>query len=1019
MSFGPYLLVERIGLGARSEVHRAKRHTDRGDEWFAVKRALAGAVHDLETQSTLFAEAELLSKLDHPGIVRVRDFGSMQGVAFVAYDLVDGVDLERLLTLSKERDRPLPLAASLTIALRVAEALEYVHSARGGGEPIVHRDVGPSNILVARDGSVRLADFGIAKVPGRNSTTGVGEIKGTVRYMSPEQVRGADLDPRSDLYGLGAVVLEMTSGKPPFEGLRPVDVLQALAQGRRLDPDQHAPSLPEPLRAFLRKVLAPEPAERYDTSTKVLDALRGLVQGSGVRVGEDAVAHVVGELFPARAQDKTFEESRDMADEKGGSDLDVFEGLAKKSQRPSSLPIPASAPPVSQKPSSLPAPVPPPPSLRAGAKTTLLGVPPPALPPPTGATSTPLPVAPPSIKPTTKTLVGAQPPPPPPSAVAPPALPPHPSAAGALPPGPSVAGALPPPPPAKNPSAPPVPPPLSKPPNTLVAAVPPPPKPPPSIGSAVGIPSKPAPAAEAKDDGDEKTPPTGSSIPKKEGKEGASVDMDWEEDEESTHVFEKRKHAMNKAQGPRPAAGAPAEAGSRVGQAATLLMSSGSSAAPRSVPPPPAIPVAKTIINEPMPVAPPVAAIAAPTSVRKPSDEPTIVRPREGSSGRLGAILGGLALVAVVGLIVYMAWPRKGALQITVKASSGQALGKTEIFVDGSKRCDVSPCLVSDLDAGPRSVKVMINGVSVAEQTAEVKPGRDNPVAISVDMPGEKPAPTSQPVASATATASSTASAVVSEGTGFKLSGPSGVKVLLDGKDKGSLGSGVLSFTDLAPGEHTLKLEGGDNYKTIEKKITVAKDKVEDLGEHKPPVIKGILTVELKTEGATVELSGTRDGKKFEKKVNADQLKKLGVPTEESWKITVTKKGHDDFVQDLKFDDGVAEKTLTIELVEKGKTPPPPPPVSTGPITTAKPPPTATATTSATAASGTGTLSMNSIPISNVILDGVPIGKTPIGGRSVSAGKHTVTFRHPEKGTKSVTVNVPSGGKANASVKFE
>jgi hypothetical protein len=120
VSFGPYLLVERIGLGARSEVHRAKRHTDRGDEWFAVKRALAGAVHDLETQSALFAEAELLSKLDHPGIVRVRDFGSMQGVAFVAYDLVDGVDLERLLTLSKERDRPLPLAASLTIALRVA-----------------------------------------------------------------------------------------------------------------------------------------------------------------------------------------------------------------------------------------------------------------------------------------------------------------------------------------------------------------------------------------------------------------------------------------------------------------------------------------------------------------------------------------------------------------------------------------------------------------------------------------------------------------------------------------------------------------------------------------------------------------------------------------------------------------------------------------------------------------------------------------------------------------------------------
>lgn len=1011
VSFGPYLLVERIGVGARSEVFRARRRTVDGDEVVALKRALSGAAKDRETEVALFREAELLSRLEHPGVVRVSDFGTMAGLPFVAYELVDGVDLEKLLSAARDKAVTLPLDAALTIALRVTEALEYLHSFRGldsDGSPIIHRDVGPSNVLIGFRGAVKLADFGIAKVPGRSSTTGVGEIKGTIRYMSPEQVRGDTLDARSDLYGLGAVLLEMASGRVPFDRLRPVEILQVLAKGEGLDPDAAAPGLPETMRILLRKVLAPNPSERYDTTAKLHEALRGLVATLGVQTGEDAVMRAVDSLFPARAaQAKTFEESHSMADEKGGSDLDVFEGLAKKSVRPSNLSIPASNPPTSGRVSGLPAPVPPPPSLRSGGgKATLLGVPVPALPPPS-AGATPLPVP---SKPSVKTMQGmAVPPPSMPPNLPPPSLPKGASAPPAPPPMSSAA--------AKLPSTPP----SLKPPNTLVAAVPPPPKPPASIGAAVGLPSSRNPGA-GEDDREEKTPPVG--VAAKKG-DSASLDMDWEDEEESTHVFEKKKHGMTRG-GPRPAAGPPLSTplpppASRVGQAATLLMASGASAAPRSVPPPQSPPasLAKTLANQPVVSAPaPVAAVAstaAPASYRKPSEEPTIVRTREGSSGKVGAILGGLALIAVVGLAVYMLLPRQGDLKITVKSKTGEPVAKAEIYVDGKKHCDTTPCLVSSLDAGSRAVRVIIDD-QVVDQIARVEPGREEPVTITVDG-----APSDKAIASTTspsASASSTASAV--QGTGISVSGPKGVKVFVDGKERGELGTSTLTLADLQPGERTIKLDGGDQYKTVEKKITVEKDKVEDLGQHKPVVVKGLLTVDLKTKDAEIVLTGVRDGKKFEKKLQANQLDKpLSIPTDEEWKLTATKNGHEDFSEDLEFEDGEAERTLAIELVEKGKSAPPAPTnVATAPPSTATAVKTAT-TATATAPSGSGTLSMNSNPISNVILDGVPIGKTPIGGRSVSAGRHTVTFRHAEKGSKSVTVTVKPGGKAVAAVKFD
>jgi len=976
-------LLDRIGVGARAEVFRAERPGS--SERVALKRVLAGAAHDAQTRVLLFEEADLLAQLEHPGVVRSLDRGVVSGVPYVVYELVDGKDLSLVAARARDRSYALSLDFVLTVAIRVADALAHVHALRIDGSEggVIHRDIGPPNILVGRDGAIKLCDFGIAKVRGRNTTTGIGEIKGTVRYMSPEQVSGVELDARSDLYSLGAVILELLAGRQLFGAARPVEILQRLSRGEYPSPDELAPQADSMLLGILRKVLAKNREERYDSAAHFLAALRGLE--TTATVGDEAVVRVLGELFPEAESQRTLEESQNMADEKAGSDLDVFEGLAKKSTRPSSMPAVAPPPgPMSSR--SAPPPVPSGPLSARPSKSTLLGVPVP-LPPPT---STPLPSAPPA---------------PPPKSIAP--LPP---------PAAPTKSVAPLPPPGKSPSGPPTTktesalPPPSKAPNTLVAAVAPPPKPLPSLGAQLGMPSATPAATES---AEERTPPKGN-------KKSANVDMDWEDEEESTHVFEKQLHGgLTKSSGPRPAAGMPASGPqtSKVGAAAALLAGSGGTAAARSVPPPPAVPAALPM-PAPLPAPAPVPAAPAqphpPTlmSRRPTEDQATEVRPQQSSGGgsKLGIILGGLALVAVVVLGVYMLLPRTGQLKIELKAKSGQQIAKAEIFVDGQKKCDTTPCVVDGLDTGSKTIKVIAPNADPVSKTATVEAGKERVVFVDIDDGAGTP--------DADASASTSATAAPPKGTGFLASGPSDVKVFVDGKDRGPL---PVSLTDLSAGEHSVKFDGGERYASSETKITVEKNKVTDLGAQKPKVLKGRLTLELRSAGADVVLSGNLAGKKVEKKI-ADSVwtkppVRIDLDTQGEWKLAASKKGFEDFKKDVAFPDGEAEQTIVIDLVEKGAPTPP-----TTATTTAPPPSTATATATATATntapSGTGKLNMNSIPVSKVILDGRPLGSTPQIGISVSAGRHTVTFISPDKGKKSVSVNVEAGKTATASTKF-
>ncbi len=223
---GGYLLERRLAVGGMAEIFEARR--DDGGPLVVVKLLLPQYARDAEIEEMLRHEAELQERLSHPGLVRVLEHGEDDGQPYLVMERVDGVSLADLLAYP---DVPrLPRDVALFVIRRVLEALAYVHDAKGAdGAPlaIVHRDVTPQNILISRDGDVRLGDFGIARSSLRDARTRTGVIKGKLRYVAPEQVTGSAIDARTDLYSLGVVAFELLTGEPYLVGDSEIALLRA------------------------------------------------------------------------------------------------------------------------------------------------------------------------------------------------------------------------------------------------------------------------------------------------------------------------------------------------------------------------------------------------------------------------------------------------------------------------------------------------------------------------------------------------------------------------------------------------------------------------------------------------------------------------------------------------------------------------------------------------------------------------------------------------------------------------
>ncbi len=258
---GRYAVTGRIGRGGMGMVYRGR--DDALERDVAVKTLTAEGTLDDESRLRFGIEAKAAARLQHPNIVTIFELGDDRGLPFIAMELLPGADLETLLRSGEE----MLLEERLDVTMQVCRGLGYAHE-----HGVVHRDMKPSNIRVLDDGRVKIMDFGIAKL-GSTAVTKSGMMVGTVHYMSPEQIRGAPLDGRSDVFSVGVILYELLSGKRPFPGAETTQVLYRIVHEAPLPLQGDWGALTPRLLAIVDKALAKDPEQRYATATALADDL--------------------------------------------------------------------------------------------------------------------------------------------------------------------------------------------------------------------------------------------------------------------------------------------------------------------------------------------------------------------------------------------------------------------------------------------------------------------------------------------------------------------------------------------------------------------------------------------------------------------------------------------------------------------------------------------------------------------------------------------------------------------------
>jgi serine/threonine-protein kinase len=268
---GRYRLVELLGQGGMARIFRA--HDSQLDRDVAVKLLRPEYGRDPDFGSRFRQEAQSAASLNHPNIVSVFDYGQDTPGPFIVMELVDGEDLASIV----KRTGALPPRQAARIAAETARALQAAH-ARG----IVHRDVKPGNVMIDRDGRVKVTDFGIARAIAEAQMTLPGTTLGSVHYFSPEQARGDQATASSDVYSLGIVLYELLTGHRPWEADSAAAVAMARLAGPVPDPSAVRSGLPPDLVAIDRKALATEPADRWSSASSFAAALEAFLAGSPV-----------------------------------------------------------------------------------------------------------------------------------------------------------------------------------------------------------------------------------------------------------------------------------------------------------------------------------------------------------------------------------------------------------------------------------------------------------------------------------------------------------------------------------------------------------------------------------------------------------------------------------------------------------------------------------------------------------------------------------------------------------------
>lgn len=278
--FGPYTLVRRLAVGGMAEVYLATLAGPRGfEKKVVVKQILPQLAREPELLQLFFDEAAIAQKLVHPGVVQVFDVGQHDGTHYMAMEFVDGLDLDDLIRRQvRATGLGLPVPLAVRVVLDLARAVHYAHEAKDDdGTPleVIHRDISPQNVLLGRDGSVKLGDFGIARTSLRARRTQTGVLRGKISYLAPERFSGARAERGVDVYAMGVVLFECVAGKRPFVGDDALLIRKILHEPTpRLA--EAVPGVDPRLDALVAQAMARDPLDRLPSARALAEGLSAL-----------------------------------------------------------------------------------------------------------------------------------------------------------------------------------------------------------------------------------------------------------------------------------------------------------------------------------------------------------------------------------------------------------------------------------------------------------------------------------------------------------------------------------------------------------------------------------------------------------------------------------------------------------------------------------------------------------------------------------------------------------------------
>ena len=256
-----YEILEQIGSGGMADVYKAKCH--KLNRLVAIKVLKAEFCNDKNFVSKFKAEAQAAAGLSHPNIVSIYDVGDEEEIHYIVMELVEGITLKQYI----EKKKKLDIKESIGITIQVAQGIGAAHE-----QHIIHRDIKPQNVIISKDGKVKVTDFGIAKAA--SSQTINSDAVGSVYYFSPEQARGGYCDERSDIYSLGIMLYEMLTGTVPFDGETTVAVALAHLQADMIPPRELEPMIPISLEKIILKATQKKPERRYNSAAELIADLR-------------------------------------------------------------------------------------------------------------------------------------------------------------------------------------------------------------------------------------------------------------------------------------------------------------------------------------------------------------------------------------------------------------------------------------------------------------------------------------------------------------------------------------------------------------------------------------------------------------------------------------------------------------------------------------------------------------------------------------------------------------------------